>query len=285
MTASEHTRLINKFIGLCKDTIQWPNILSELGYEVQLIEQTINLKSAQKISPDVVAVSRKLLHAIITDCKSGNNINNEQDLRYLELVSDDLKYHVTVHDTNQLKHTVCYVDNHTNHSQLEPHTTFPFITFSDDAIQGQRDFGIKQLNEILCDSISLEGMREPTGYYPFSPDDEDYVIAPHVLRGLISYVMMKGRTIQPQINDPATALEILKLIHPYNVIYSRHRDSLIKKIETMINIFMKSSKEFNEQVSKIERSEHKTSTLQSLVKICESLITRYESQRHITDKF
>ena len=268
-----------------KNTTKWPKILFELGYEVQLIEQAIKLQSAQKIVPDVVAVSRKLLHVIVTDCKSGNNIDNEQDARYQELASDDLKYYVTVHDTNQLKHTVCYVDNHTNHTQLEPHTKLPFMTFSDDAIQGRRDFGMKQLNEKLCNFISLEGMREPTGYYPFSPQDEDFVIAPHVLRGLISYLMMKGHKIQPQIKDPATALEILKLIHPYNLVSTRHKDDLIKRIGTMINMFRSNNREFNEQVSKIEKGEYKTSTLQSLAKICEALIVEYESQTHITDRF
>jgi len=285
LPASEHTKLINKFIGLCKDTIKWPKILFELGYDVQLIEQTINLKSAQKINPDVVAVSSKLLHTIVTDCKSGNNIDKGQDARYQELESDDLKYYVTVHDPNQLKHNVCYIDSHINHAELEPHTQLPFITFSQKKVQGQGDFGIKQLNEKLCNPTSLEDMREPTGYYPFSPDDEDYVIAPHVLRGLISYLVMKGHKTQPQIKDPNTALEILKLIHPYNLISTRHKDNLTKKIETMIGIFLKSSNEFNEQVSKIEKGEYNISTLRSLGKICEALIVEYESQKKITDTF
>jgi len=136
LPASEHTRLINKFIGLCKKTAKWPTILFDLGYDVQLIEQSISLKSAQKITPDVVAVSEKLLHAVVTDCKGGNNIDGEQDAKYQELVPDDLKFHVTIHAPDQLRHSVCYVDNRSNHSQLEPHTELPFITFGDDAVQG-----------------------------------------------------------------------------------------------------------------------------------------------------
>ncbi len=284
MPASDHTRLINKLIGLCRDTVKWPKTLFDLGYDVQLIEQTISLKSAQKVSPDVVAVSGRLLHAIVADCKSGDNIDNGQDARYQELESDDLRHWVTVHDTNQLKHVVCYVDNDTNHAGLEPHTGFPFITFGQDEIRGQGDFGIRQLNEKLCEPVSLEGMREPTGYYPFSPDDEDYVIAPHILRGLMSYLTRRGHKTRPKIKDPATPTEILKLMHPHDLISSRHSGSLTKKIEVMINIFMRCRK-FREQVLKIEKGDHSTPTLRSLDKICEVLITEYESQKKITDAF
>jgi len=282
LPASEHTRLINKFIGLCK---KWPSVLFDLGYDVQLIEQSISLKSAQKITPDVVAVSEKLLHAIITDCKGGNNIDGEQDARYQKLVSDDLKFHVTAHAPDQLRHCVCYVDNHSNHSQLEPHTEIPFITFGDDVVYGSGDFGIAQLNEKLCKSTSLGGMREPTGYYPFSPDDENHIIAPHVLRGLISYLIRRRHKAQPWIQGQGTAYEILKIMHPYCLISTRHKANLVKKIEDMISTFMQSNTEFNEQATKIEKGEYGTPTLQSLAAICTALVTEYESQKKITDEF
>jgi len=283
--ASEHTRLINKFIGLCKNTIKWPKLLHELGYEVQLIEQTINLESAEKVTPDVVSVSNKHHHTIVTDCKGGNNIDSDQDRRYSILKSDNMKYYVTTHDSNQLTHTVSYVDHQTNHANLKSHTKFPFITFGESNVQGDGDFGFKELNEKLCKSTSLDGMREPTGYYPFSPDDEDYVIAPHILRGLISFLTTKGRRSRAQILVPSTFLEILKIIHPYDLVSTRHKDRLIKKIEEIINLCMKSSKDFNEQIFKIEKGEYNTSTLRSLVKICEKLLADYETQKKITDQF
>ena len=268
-------------IGLCKNTIKWPSILFDLGYDVQLIEQTINLSSAQKINPDLVVVSGKLLHVIVADCKSGGNIDCEQDDRYKKLASEDLKPWVTVHDPSQLQHIVCYVDNHANHDSLEPHTTLPFIMFGNDSIQGYRDFNNAQLNKKLHSSISLKGAREPTGYYPFSPNDDDDFIAPHVLRGVASYFMQKGRKTPSKIN----ASEILRLIHPYDLLSNRHKAHLIKKIENMIYVFMKSNKEFKEQLLKIEGGESNTSTLQSLKNICEELITNYENQKRITDAF
>jgi len=142
-----------------------------------------------------------------------------------------------------------------------------------------------QLDEKLRKSTSLDGMREPTGYYPFSPDDEDYIIAPHVLRGLISYLMQRGRKAQPRIQDPGTASEILKIMHPYCLISTRHKANLVKKIEGMISAFMQSSAEFNEQASKIEKGEYSTPTLQSLASICTAPVAEYESQKKITDEF
>lgn len=265
--------------------MKWPTILFDLGYRVQLIEQTINLQSAQKINPDVIAVSNKYCHALVADCKSGNNIDTDQDSRYDELSPIDLKYYVTVHDHNKLTLTISYVDTNSNHSNLQSFTKHSFITFSDDAINGTGEFGYKELNDKLQSTTSLLGMREPTGYYPFSPEDEDYVIAPHVLRGLISYLVTKGRKSKPQIKNPQTSLEILKLIHPYDLVSSRHKDQLIKKIEMMVDIFLKSSVDFSDQVAKLEKGEYNTGTLKSLVKICQELIDDYEKQKKITDSF
>ena len=143
MHASEHTRLMNKFIGLCHDTVSWPNILRQLGYKVQLVEQTISLKSAEKIVPDVVAVSERLSHAIVADCKSGNNIDAKQDCRYLQLTPGDLTY-VTVHDTNQLTHIVCYVDNDSNHTALETTHNLAFYYVWTECRTGKKKFRQKK---------------------------------------------------------------------------------------------------------------------------------------------
>ncbi len=61
--ASMHTRLINMFVGLCTNTERWPSILFDLGYDVRLIEPTMGMQSANKINPDVIAVSEDLSHA------------------------------------------------------------------------------------------------------------------------------------------------------------------------------------------------------------------------------
>lgn len=283
MGASEHTRLVNRVMGLCKDTARWPSVLHDLGYAVQLVEQTISLReSSQKITPDVVAVSNRLVHAMVIDCKGGANIDPDQDGRYESLESRDLTYHVTVHDPNRLTHIACYADGVVNHESLEPHTRLPFITFGPDAVSGKRDFGNSQVNDSLCKPISLKGMLEPTGYYPFSPEDKDSAIIPHVLAGLLSYLVQRGRETPSAVTDAAVAEAVLRIIHPFHEqISSRHRQSLTQKIKLMIDVCKNGSSEFRQQLAKIEEGKAGHNTMQSLHRICEDLISKYTRQKLI----
>ena len=283
MGISEHTRLVNRVIELCQDTARWPGVLHDLRYTVQLIEHSISIrKSSQKITPDVVAVSNRLLHAMVIECKSGTNINSDQDRRYESLEPRDLTYHVTVHDPNRLTHVACYADGVPNHKSLEPHTKLPFITFGSEEVAGKRDFGKKEINDKLHKGVSLKGMLEPTGYYPFSPDDEDSAIIPYVLTGLISYLVQRGRESPPTTADANMAEAILKSIHPFHEqIYSRHRQRLTQRIKRMINLCKNSNSEFKQQLVKIEDGKAGHSTMQSLQRICKELADRYAQQKMI----
>ena len=147
---------MNMFIGLCKNTKKWPCILHDLGYDVQLIEQRISLESSDTITPDVVAVSNKQLHAIVAECKSGNNTDTDQENRYNQLKSVDLYYAgINTYDHNQLTFVVCYVDNESNHKSLELHTKLPFITFDQKAIHAIGDFNDGMTNKKLQNAIPL----------------------------------------------------------------------------------------------------------------------------------
>ncbi len=276
MTISEHTKLVNRVIGLCKDTAGWPSVLHNLGYEVQLIEWSISLlKSSQKITPDVVAVSKSLLHAIVIDCKSGTNIDLNQDNRYKSLEAHDLTYHVTVHDYNQLTHVVCYADVAANHVHLEQHTGLPFITFGPEEVCGKRNFGKSEVNDKLCKGVSLKNMLEPTGYYPFSPDDKDSAVIPHVLSGLLAYLVQRGRKSSPTTVDADIAEAILKNIHPFHErMSSMHRKTLTKRIKRIINLCKNNNAEFKQQLGKIDEGMDSSNTLQSLRRICEQLIDK-----------
>ena len=283
MHASEHTRLINQFIGLCHDTLSWPNTLWQLDYEVQIIEQTISLESAAKIVPDVIAVSRGLSHAIVADCKSGNNIKTDQDRRYMQLTSNILAYYVTVNDSHLLSHIVCYVDNESNHVSLEPHTTLPFITFGQDTVRTKGNFGNQKINEKMQNPIPLVGMKEPTVYYPFSPNDENHFVMPHVLAGLVSY-LTRRRKPSVAVQDPSTAKEILESIYPHHKeISKKHKNDLVKKIRKIIQVSLASNKKFKEQISKIESGEYGIGTLQSLNVTCIEIISDLQQQQRVDD--
>lgn len=283
MSLSKHTQLINRIMGLCNDTSCWPHILHDLGYTVQLIEQTISLqKTAQKITPDVIVVSDRLVHAMVIDCKGGTNIDSDQDRRYESLEPRDLVYYITVHDRNRLTHVACYADETTNHEFLEPYTKLPFITFGSDEISGIRDFGKKEVNNKLCRRISLTGMLEPTGYYPFSPDDRDSAIISHILSGLLAYLIQRGRKSPSTVVDSIMAEEIFKITHPFHEqISSRHRKRLIRRIKLMIDVCKNSSSEFKQQLAKIENGKDGQATMQSLRRICKKLIDKYTQQKLI----
>lgn len=184
MLASDHTRLINRFIGLCTNTDKWPSTLRDVGYKVQLIEQTLKLRSSVTVVPDVVAVSNQLHHILVVDCKGGKNIISDQDKRYAQLTSDVLFRFVDVHEPLKFNHKFCYADTQTHHANLKSHTEHPFITFDTRTIKGEGDFGEQQTNMILQQTISLDDMHEPTNFYPFSHSDNNDIIAFYVLQGL-----------------------------------------------------------------------------------------------------
>lgn len=277
MVAGTHTRLVNMFMGLCADTRHWPNVLAKLGYKVQLIEQSVSLQSAQKAVPDVVSVSNKRVHAIVAECKGGNSIDAEQDDRYRQLTPDDLLRHLTVHDRNRFGHTVCYVDKSDNHDSLKRGTSFPFITFGRDCITVDGSLGSDDLDGSL-DKIPLKGTREPTFLYPFAPDDEAYVVIPYVLRGLITHIC-RSPDKQFKIDDPDTFEKILKITHKHaDRISSKHRKELAKRIYKILKLLLRQNPDLRSQVSKLETTEHRTLTMQSLKKTCEGLIAKYKTQ-------
>ena len=262
--------MIDRIIGICDKIPQWPSILHDAGYHVQLIEHTISLRTAEKIKPDVIAVSNKHIHALVTDCKSGSNITPEQDKRYGQLTPDVLSNLVTVYDRSRLTHNFCYVDLETNHARLSFHTDFPFITFGTEYLQGKGDFGNDTINKALNQKISLEGMREPTSYYPFAHDDDKRYIAPYVLREVVSY--LKERIDHKiSLHDQNIADEMLSRIHKYHKIMDReHRKHLVHVIWEMLCEFMQNSK-FRECAEKIYEGKDSVATLQSMTTICEEI--------------
>lgn len=199
------------------------------------------MQSAQKIVPDVVSVSDKLSHAIVADCKSGNSIKVDQDERYRLLTPNDLLRHVAFHDKGGLRHAVCYVDTADNHDRLREHTAFPFITFGRDC-ELHGSFELDDLDKALG-RISLAGMKEPTYLYPFSHEDKDYVVIPHVLRGLL------GCIFRPPIKDfdisnPDTHMAVLKAIHRYaDLISAKHQHDLAEKIRGILKYVMRENRE------------------------------------------
>lgn len=284
MQISEHTRQINRFIGLCDNTAGWPSTLHEKGYRVQLIEQTLNLIPKGEVTPDVVAVSRNHNHVLVVDCKSGKNIDLAQEERYGSITGGVLRHFVDVDDESEIKHQFCYVDLEEYHDKLKKRTQFPFITFGHNQLRGDGDFGDRRLNQALCKVISLDGMREPVSYYPFSYCDEDDVIVPHVTRSVVAYLSKKENT-RRSLKDKNVATKLLRIIHRFHKVISvKHKKQLTSKINEIIDILM-SDQEFKNCVEKIEEDKNHTIMLQKLSNVCERIIKDYEQKHRITEYF
>lgn len=288
---SEHTRLINKFIGLCKRNGSkdgkngkkfWPNPLHELGYRVEMIEQGIKMRSGDIVKPDVLAVSSRNLHALVAECKSGKSIEAGQDRRYGRLSPLDLANLARVHDQKQLKHDVCYVDGIENHSSLSTHTELPFITFGR-YVERHGEFGLAELNKKLAEPIPLEGLPEPTSYYPFAPSDEDKFVVPYVFRAVITCL---SNADAAGILESGAEARIMDELDPQNLIARRHRKEMEKRIRHVIGTLCR-QREFVDLVTRAEKGSH--AAMQTLAGRCYDMsnaaCSEYEGQHRLTDDF
>lgn len=286
---SDHTILINKFICLCqakstgKQTQKpWPNPLYDLGYRVKLIEQEIRMRGGGIVHPDVLAVSNQHLHVLVAECKSGNNINADQDRRYASLETADLANFVKLHDRNQLKHDVCYVDGAENHASLDPHTNLPFITFGCECIQKHGTFQLDKLDKKLSLRITLDGSEILRSYYKFSPSDGDKFVVPHVLRALMRCVVSTDPKSRVVVLELGAATKITQVLDPQNIISRKHKKWLQKRVERVLNMLLQRD-EFADLVRRAGESD--PAAARTLWNKCGEISSEYETQGRITDSF
>lgn len=286
---SKHTILINKFIGLCqkqsagrKSPKPWPNPLYELGYRIKLIEKEISMCNGGLVHPDVLATSNRHLHILVIECKSGNNINADQDRRYANLSTRDFKNFVKMYDQSQLKHDVCYVDGMENHASLEPHTDLPFITFGRRHIQKHGTFKLDKLDRKLSPQITLDGSEVLRSYYKFSPFDGDKFVVPHVVRALMQCVTSTSSKSRVAVLELGAALKITEALDPQNIISSHHKGQLQKRVEHVIDMLLQRDG-FADLVRRA--GECNPAAVRTLWSKCGEICSEYETQGRLTDSF
>jgi hypothetical protein len=191
-----HTRLMNYIIGMCKKTKNWINVISDLGYEVQIIEQTIHTSSGDAVKPDVVSSSNMLLHSLVFEVKGGKSLDKDQLNRYSDLMPDDLRW-VTwnaVYDKLRLQLDVCVCDLAENHQFIRmANNRFPMLTFSSTELVKDGMFKNNKLNETFKNPISLNDKLQPLSYYPFSDEDDSAYIAMHVIGTILSIILKNSK--------------------------------------------------------------------------------------------
>lgn len=283
MAASVHTRLINMFIGLCRNDPHWPSLLYDLGYAVRMVEQKVRAGPHTAATPDVVVFSGMCSHAVVAECKGAHSIPSHQDAAYRALGTADLHPWIETGSARLGGHTVCYVVGADNYPALAGQTTFPFIVFGGKDVKGHGRFGNADLDKALRTGASLEGSREPTGHYPFTHDDGIPVIAQHVLYGIILLVRSLARSQPLDLGNPDAARQILAAVHPYHSRLSKkHEGEIVRKIRKIVK-HLEENGEFVRRAEKLRERGASYEEAKRFMSLCQELADRYESQHRIDD--
>jgi hypothetical protein len=277
-----HTQLINYTIALCKGHKDTFSPLNELGYDVQLIEQKISTQEGEDVKPDLVKVSKKLQHAIIFECKSGSN-DEQQMKRYEGLTDEDLRRWVTIiHHAQPLKFDVCIVNFDTNHGNFMMVTKFPILTYGDETISKSNKFSLRELDDVFSTPIKLDRMRIPLNYYPFSDLDTDPIIIERLLRQLVSMVIKRARGGAGVLDATEFPTEDLFVpLHPYwNALSQEHRNRLSRRIRSLLRRLLDTYPMLREQLEEARTGNIRIRGPPSrFTSLCEQIITESKIQR------
>ena len=262
--------------------------MADLGYEIQIIEQTMNTSSGDIVKPDVVVASNQLLHSLVFDVKGGITIDPDQLRRYSTLTSDDLRW-VSVFDRTHLQFNVCICDLVQNHDLIKmANTQFPMLTFSSEVLTKEGKFNREKLNEVFKDPLSLKGKLPPLSYYPFSDMDEDPYIAMHVIRALLSIAMKNIKLGSSEVSEERVVTFDDVIAVRFNPIWkalsTEHRKALKAKI-TEVTKRALASEEVKELLGIIQqkRGYKITRNLDQFKKGAEQFIEELQSQTTLND--
>lgn len=275
---------MNCVIGLCTKNIDWPSTLEELGYKVELIEQGIRTGNGELVKPDIVAVSNKLIHSLVFECKGGKTVDKGQVSRYDGLRPADLNRWLTVFAPAQLSHDLCFADLEENFPYVKPMIgERPLLTFGNDAIKKSGRFSNSSVEKAFQSPTKMAGMRPPLNYYPFSDQDHDAVIAPRVLRTIVQIALNTRRGGPSSLVDTTFDLDdVLKSSHQYwKALSNEHREELRNRIKTLMKRVLDTNPKLAKNLEELEsRRGYRISTLLSnLQDTMEDIIRTIETQQ------
>ena len=193
--SSRNLKLLNAVIAMCRSDSKWPHYFFDLGYGVKWIEQPFTGETGEKLVPDLVIVSKGENHCILFEGKSGNNIENEQAQRYMQVRPKDVVSKLFV-DLVRGKHPMvdvsylCFSESTpTIVAQLNAlSATFPVLEMSASLFRlAENQFSLPKINQGLSTGISVDINKIPMGYFPFDEDSSDSEIAPRVMQTVVSF--------------------------------------------------------------------------------------------------
>lgn len=267
----------------------WINPLADLGYNAQLIEQTIRIdKTGEAIKPDVVVTSQKMLHCIVFECKGGTTIDTGQILRYKNLKTTDLIRWITIHTDDNFSFDVCVFNFKQNQELIENEIDFPILSLAKTLLEKNNDFSKKEVNKKFENPIPIKDFKPPISYYPFSESEDRRVIIPHILRVIISMLQDKKMNMVDVTNPESFSDEkVLKRIHKMWELLSReHQNTLTKLIKEIIKELKSTYPEFEKQIQSIQNNtKSNTQALSNLSKTCQKILDKENKKTPLDEYF
>ncbi len=274
---------MNRVIGLCVKTRDYPSTFADYGYQVQLIEQSFTTEGGEQVKPDIVVASERCRHIICFDCKGGHTVERDQIDRYRTLTPNDLSRWIRLRSA-PASHNLCFTFRELERlnpiiQETSPH---PLLILGDDSIAKIRDFSVSDLNNAFNSPVSLAGKHPPVSYYPFSDQDNDIVIFPIVLRKIVQLALNKHRG-GPSALDTAIfdSPQIVESTHPYwDALSNEHRNRLANRVKTILRRLMANETELRNHLETLESREgfKVLGPLVQLQRVVEKIIERDETQ-------
>ena len=69
---------VNAVLGFLKRDPDWPSLLYNLGYRLELIEQPITVPTEGTVEVDLICLNRTKNHCLLWECKSGRTVDAKQ---------------------------------------------------------------------------------------------------------------------------------------------------------------------------------------------------------------
>jgi len=277
---------MNRVIGLCVRTKDYPSTFADHGYKVELIEQGFRTATGEQVKPDIIIASEKYQNIICFDCKGGHTIEADQLKRYLTLTPDDLSRWIRLHNS-PVSNSLCFAFRVLERTSpvVKETTPHPLLILGDDVISKIRDFSIPDLDSAFEPSIPLAGNHPPLSHYPFSDQDDEPVILPIVLRKLVQLAFNKNRG-GPSALEEATfnSPQVIESTHPYwEALASEHRNRLADRIRGIMKRMITNEPALKEHIQTLEAREGYMirGPLIQLQKIAEEIIAANETQARL----
>lgn len=175
-----------------------------------------------------------------------------------------------------------------NYEKLKANNTknFPIITFSENTIKKNgANFVKNEVEKKFSNDIDISQKIPTLSYYPFSEDDEKFVIIPYVLRTTVSLLINKKTKNKLNPLDESIFADdlVLAKIHPlWDILSIEHKKALKAKVQKIIGELIATHSKLKESLESI-RLTHSTKAISNLITTCEEVVKAEESTKRIGD--